>query len=88
MTDLYELQVVVGDESGFNGNAVRMEHRFADLPDIETVKALRTEAMRWYEALHGEEPGLCQVVALRLTNQEIAYQTGTADALYKAGQLS
>lgn len=72
MKDLYEIQVVACTSAANAGNIVRFEHRFPAIPPIETIKLLQDEAARYYEALYGDDPDVRQVVAMRLTNAEVA----------------
>lgn len=77
MTDLYEVQILcLGEAQGGNagGDAYRVEHRFQDLPDPETLVALKDETQRVYAVLYEDAPVTTQVLLTRLTNHEVAWQ--------------
>lgn len=68
--DVYELQIGIShQDTGVGG--FKIEHRFAELPDIETITALRDEAMNFYTHLFPDlEATVTSVYVMRLANRE------------------
>jgi hypothetical protein len=69
--DIYEVQIGISKDGNVGG--FKIEHRFASMPELETVAALRDEAYDWYNHLFpDEEPTNCLVYVMRLSNREAA----------------
>jgi hypothetical protein len=74
MPDLYEIAVVACTSEASGGNVLRLEHRFPSIPDLETLRALKNEVAGYYTSLYGDDPDVLQIVATRLTSQDVATQ--------------
>lgn len=68
MMDVYEVRFTAMMNEPGTGNAWRVEHRFTELPETETIAALKAEAEATYEALFGVPPEFVQIICERLND--------------------